>query len=116
VTLLRTAKPVGAASAEHMPELNKFHHGASLDDFYMISTVMDCPPGSILWHKHTFKDLFHDAPQVAYHRFPTYCHNVRLFKNRGGVAPAIDYYKSFEERKDSKGKDTFDLSDWHVSE
>lgn len=58
VTLLMTAKPVGAASAEHMPELNKFHHEASLDDFYMISTVMDCPPGSILWHKHTFKDLF----------------------------------------------------------
>ena len=24
--------------------------------------------------------------------------------------------KSFEERKDSKGKDTFDLSDWQVSE
>jgi hypothetical protein len=73
VTLLMTAKPVGAASAEHMPELNKFHHEASLDDFYMISTVMD-------------------------------------------FAPEIDYYKSFEERKDSKGKDTFYLSDWQVSE
>ncbi len=24
--------------------------------------------------------------------------------------------KPFEERKDSKGKDTFDLSGWHVSE
>ena len=24
--------------------------------------------------------------------------------------------KPFEERKDSKGKDTFDLSDWQVSE
>ena len=24
--------------------------------------------------------------------------------------------KSFEEMKDSKGKDTFDLSDWQVSE
>jgi hypothetical protein len=78
VTLLMTAKPVGAASAEHMPELNKFHHEASLDDFYMISTVMDCPPGSILWYKHNFKDLFHDASQVAYHRFPTYCRNVQI--------------------------------------
>jgi hypothetical protein len=61
-----------------MPELNKFHHEASLDDFYMISTVMDCPPGSILWCKHNFKDLFHDASQVAYHRFPTYCRNVQI--------------------------------------
>jgi hypothetical protein len=78
VTLLMTAKPVGAAGAEHMPELNKFHHEASLDDFYMISTVMDCPPGSILWYKHNFKELFHDASQVAYHRFPTYCRNVQI--------------------------------------
>ena len=30
-------------------------------------------------------------------------------------APAASI-KSFEERKDSKGKDTFDLSDWQVSE
>ena len=78
VTLLMTAKPVGASSAAHMPELNKFHHEASLDDFYMISTVMDCPPGSILWYKHNFKDLFHDASQVAYHRFPAYCRNVQI--------------------------------------
>ncbi len=78
VTLLMAAKPVGPASAENVPNLNKFHHEASLDDFYKISTVMDCPPGSILWYKHNFKDLFHDASQVVYHRFPTYCRNVQI--------------------------------------
>jgi len=76
VTLLMNAKPVGRAPER--PELNKFHHEASLDDFYRISTVMDCPPGSILWYKHNFKDLFHDASQVAYHRCPTYSRNVQI--------------------------------------
>lgn len=42
VTLLMNAKPVGRAPER--PDLNKFHHEASLDDFYRISTVMDCPP------------------------------------------------------------------------
>jgi hypothetical protein len=43
---------------------------------------------------------------------------VRIFKKTQvmeyqALAASI---KSFEERKASKGKDTFDLSVWHVSE
>lgn len=52
-----------------MNELSRYHHEASLHDFYNISIIMDCAIGSILTYKHTFKDLFNDCSQVVYYNY-----------------------------------------------
>jgi hypothetical protein len=51
----------------YMNELSRYHHEASLHEFYNISIIMDCAVGSILTYKHTFKDLFNDCSQVVYY-------------------------------------------------
>lgn len=70
VLTLMHAKPVGEAASR--PELSKFHHEASLDDFYQLATARDCLPGSILAYKNQFHGLFHDVSQVVYFLYPTY--------------------------------------------
>jgi len=68
--LLVTAKEVDMDAAvvdTYMQELSRYHHEASLHEFYNISIIMDCTIGSILTYKHTFKDLFNDCSQVVYY-------------------------------------------------
>jgi hypothetical protein len=68
--LLVTAKEVDVDAdrvAKYMEELSRYHHEASLHEFYNISIIMDCAIGSILTYKHTFRDLFNDCSQVVYY-------------------------------------------------
>ena len=68
--LLVTAQEVNIEAAvvdTYMQELSRYHHEASLHEFYNISIIMDCVVGSILTYKHTFKDLFNDCSQVVYY-------------------------------------------------
>jgi hypothetical protein len=68
--LLVTAQEVDIDAAIvgiYMQELSRYHHEASLHEFYNISIIMDCTAGSILTYKHTFKDLFNDCSQVVYY-------------------------------------------------
>jgi len=52
---------------KYMQELSRYHHEASLHEFYNISIIADCTVGSILTYKHTFKDQFNDCSQVVYY-------------------------------------------------
>jgi hypothetical protein len=76
VLTLVHATPVGAAACK--PDLTKFHHEASLDDFYQLATAQDCLPGSIAAYKNQFHGLFHDVSQVAYYLYPTYTRRVQV--------------------------------------
>jgi hypothetical protein len=76
VLTLVHATPVGAAASK--PDLTKFHHEASLDDFYQLATAQDCLPGSIAAYKNQFHGLFHDVSQVAYYLYPTYTRRVQV--------------------------------------
>ncbi len=75
VLTLMHATPVGAAAAK--PDLTKFHHEASLDDFYQVAIARDCLPGSIDAYKNQFHGLFHDVSQVAYYLYPGYTRPVQ---------------------------------------
>ena len=48
------------------------HLEASLDDFYDLSMISDCPVGSILQYKHKFRYLFHSVSQVIFFHYPSY--------------------------------------------
>ncbi len=52
--------------------LFNFHREASLDDFYDLSMISDCPTGSILQYRHKFRYLFHSVSQVIFFHYPTY--------------------------------------------
>lgn len=74
---LLSAQPIvfqGDEGARHKLPVFLFNHHreASLDDFYDLSMMADCPIGSILQYKHRFRYLFHSVSQVIFFHYPTY--------------------------------------------
>lgn len=72
-----SAQPIlfqGDEGARHNLPIFLFNHHreASLDDFYDLSMMADCPIGSILQYKHRFRYLFHSVSQVIFFHYPTY--------------------------------------------
>ena len=52
--------------------LHNYHREASLDTFYEMSQIVDCPWGSITQYAHSFVHLFHSTSQVVYFHSPNY--------------------------------------------
>ena len=85
--LLLSAQDIETCSA-HMPKapgegsipnfLFNHHMEASLDDFYDLSMVADCPIGSILQYKHKFRYLFHSVAQVIFFHYPAYARQKQI--------------------------------------
>jgi len=53
------------------------HREASLDDFYEISMLADCLPGSVTQYKHQYRFLFHSVSQVIFFHWPSYQRKVQ---------------------------------------
>jgi len=53
------------------------HREASLDEFYEISMLADCLPGSVTQYKHQYRFLFHSVSQVIFFHWPSYQRKVQ---------------------------------------
>ena len=53
-------------------ELHPVHLEASMDSWWELATVADCPVGGITQYKHKFQYLFHSVSQVIYYHYPAY--------------------------------------------
>jgi len=51
--------------------LSNHHREASLDEFYDISMLADCLPGSVTQYKHQYRFLFHSVSQVIFFHWPS---------------------------------------------
>lgn len=71
-------------SEQHRVELHPYHHEASMDYWWQMSSVADCPIGGIVQYKHKYQFLFHSVSQVVYYHFPAY--NRRLQKKFEEIA------------------------------
>ena len=95
--LLISAKAV--PTPDNMPQRDdnanfifNHHLEASLDDFYDLSMIADCPVGSILQYKHKFRYLFHSVSQVIFFHYPSYERQkqIPLLKLQEVQAPHIN--------------------------
>ena len=68
------------------------HLEASLDEFYDLSMISDCPVGSVLQYKHKFRYLFHSVSQVIFFHYPSYDRQKQmpLIKLQSGQAPHVN--------------------------
>lgn len=66
-----SANAVPDPSSE-LNELHNYHREASLDEFYTLSELADCPVGAVVQYAHKFRHLFHSSSQVIFFHFPSY--------------------------------------------
>jgi hypothetical protein len=66
--LLQAERVAGAGDVE----LHPVHLEASMDTWWELANVADCPIGAITQYKHSFQYLFHSVSQVVYYHFPAY--------------------------------------------
>ena len=59
-----------------LPEFHPVHLEASMDTWWELATVADCPVRGITQYKNKFQFLFHTVTQVIYFHYPSY--NRRL--------------------------------------
>ena len=65
------------ADCQSAVRLFNHHREASLDDFYDISMLADCLPGSVTQYKHQYRFLFHLVSQVVFFHWPSYQRKVQ---------------------------------------
>ena len=77
--ILLTSEFVSAVATQNaVIPLHNYHREASIDDFYDLSMVADCPVGSIVQYKHRFRFLFHSVSQVIFFHYPNYARHKQL--------------------------------------
>ena len=68
----------GVTTQNAVIPLHNYHREASMDDFYDLSMVADCPVGSIVQYKHRFRFLFHSVSQVIFFHYPNYARHKQI--------------------------------------
>ena len=68
--LIVAATPVPVPAT--MPDVHPVHLEASMDTWWELTTVADCPVGSITQYKNKYQFLFHSVTQVIYYHYPSY--------------------------------------------
>lgn len=86
--MLVTATPLPPCTFDF--EIHPVHIEASMDSWWELSTVADCPVGGITQYKHQFQYLFHSVSQVIYYHYPSYNRrNQKPYEEL--MKPAHDY-------------------------
>jgi hypothetical protein len=77
--------------ATHACEIHPVHREASMDAWWELATVTDCPIGGITQYKNKFQYLFHSVSQVVYFHYPSYTRrNQRAFTDIcAGTCPPL---------------------------
>lgn len=60
-----------------LPEFHPVHLEASMDTWWELATVADCPVGGITQYKNKFHFLFHSVTQVIYYHYPSYSRRLQ---------------------------------------
>lgn len=75
-TVLSAHRLIVAATPVPVPDtisdVHPVHLEASMDTWWEIATVADCPIGSITQYKNKYQFLFHSVTQVVYYHYPSY--------------------------------------------
>jgi len=83
--LLVMAEPL--PSTTHTHELHPAHLEASMEFWWELSSVADCPVGGITQYKNNFQYLFHSVSQVIYYHYPAY--NRRMQKTFAEIEAGV---------------------------
>ena len=75
--LILSAQSIPASDEPLLP-IHSYHREASLDDFYTMSQIADCPMGAVTQYKHQFRHLFHSTSQVVFYHYPDYSRKKQL--------------------------------------